>query len=54
KRKKNYLSVVTNGCQWSIAPGDSTPRAFASSTHDPSCKQLLTAVVGARFKGDGE
>ncbi|KAF8236660.1 hypothetical protein L208DRAFT_1390421 [Tricholoma matsutake] len=43
-----------NGHQWSIALGDSTPRAFASSTHDPPCEQLLAAVVDARFKGDGE
>ncbi|KAF8235418.1 hypothetical protein L208DRAFT_1392605 [Tricholoma matsutake] len=48
KKRKN------NGHQWSIAPGDSTPRAFTSSTHDPPCEQLLAAVVGARFKGDGE
>ncbi|KAF8235888.1 hypothetical protein L208DRAFT_1391715, partial [Tricholoma matsutake] len=44
----------TNSHQWLIAPGDSTPQAFASSTCDPPCEQLLAAVVGARFKGDGE
>ncbi|KAF8239516.1 hypothetical protein L208DRAFT_1385971 [Tricholoma matsutake] len=41
KRKENYLSVVANGL-------------FTSSTRNPPCEQLLAAVVGARFKGDGE
>ncbi|KAF8239956.1 hypothetical protein L208DRAFT_1385239 [Tricholoma matsutake] len=51
EKKRKLLTVVING--W-IAPGDSTPRVFASSTRDPPCEQLLAAVVGARFKGDGE